>query len=195
MLFPTAYFPSILYVQEIAQFKKIELECLESFPKQTIRNRCYILSANGPLCLSIPIVHSKQTVLKTKDILFDNSKNWQKNHLRAIKSAYASSPYFEDYYFDIEDLLLNNPSNSLLSLNLRIMKKMLEFIDVQIEFNYNSSFSKNEPNRNRNYFEKEIDVQKYHQVFILKNGFFSNPSFLDLLMNEGPMARNIILKK
>ena len=48
-LFPSAYFPSIGYLKLLNKFQDAQIDLHENFVKQSIRNRCEILSANGKL--------------------------------------------------------------------------------------------------------------------------------------------------
>ena len=53
VVFPTAYFGSIAYFQQIMQHGSVSVEVWDTFPKQTFRNRCVILGAQGPLRLTL----------------------------------------------------------------------------------------------------------------------------------------------
>ena len=181
-------------MESLLNSEKLRIEKEETFPKQTIRNRCAILTANGPLNLIVPILHSKVKNQKTSDIEIDCGQNWQSKHLQAIKSAYASAPYFEDYFWKIEDILSVKSPCKLIDLNTEITRMLSECIDEKITMIYTECFIKNTIGRDTNYLNKSYSVQRYHQVFNEKFGFVSNLSFLDLLMNEGPMARHFVLK-
>ena len=94
----TAYLPPVAYVKVISGSSATFIEKFENYQKQSYRNRCYIYSANGPLPLIIPIVRGGDD-RKIDTIRIDYSKEWQKQHWRAIFSAYNTSPFF-DYYKD-----------------------------------------------------------------------------------------------
>ena len=93
----TAYSPPIEYFASFINSQTLLIESCENYQKQTYRNRCHILTANGLLPLIIPIVRSSSKYIK--DIRIDNSSQWQLKHWRAIFSAYKSSPFFD--YYDI----------------------------------------------------------------------------------------------
>jgi hypothetical protein len=38
---------------------------------------------------------------KNKDIIVDNSTDWQKQHYKSLETAYRSSPFFEFFEDDI----------------------------------------------------------------------------------------------
>lgn len=53
------YLPCLAYMTLLTQGEqKLSFEVMEHFPKQTYRNRTYILGANGVEFLSVPVVHA-----------------------------------------------------------------------------------------------------------------------------------------
>jgi hypothetical protein len=137
-ILPIAYFPSVHYLKEYFSEESTHLEIHENFVKQSIRNRCEILSGNGVLRLSIPLNHSNGIKIKTKDIRIDFGKSWQTNHWKAIKSAYASAPYFEDYEQQINQILLSK-DEFLLDKNQRIFEFLFSILEINktIDLCYN----------------------------------------------------------
>ncbi|MCH1480199.1 MAG: WbqC family protein, partial [Crocinitomicaceae bacterium] len=104
-VFPSAYFPCISYLKAYLAHEKRSIELFEHYPKQTLRNRCDIATSNGKLRLSIPIKKPFGSKSLMKDILIDQDAQWQKEHWRSIRTAYAGAPYFEEYAHDIEALI------------------------------------------------------------------------------------------
>ncbi|EFK96299.1 WbqC-like protein family, partial [sediment metagenome] len=108
ILVSTAYLPPVAYFSMLFYADEVLIENKENYVKQTYRNRCYILSANGPQLLSVPVLLGSFHKTNIKDIRIDYTKRWQQVHLRAMTSSYRSSPYFE-YYFDrIEKIISTN---------------------------------------------------------------------------------------
>ncbi len=192
-VFPTAYFPSISYLKEFYDCSNPFIEIQENFPKQTIRNRCEILTSNGILTLSVPVLHNSNGKQLTKDVRIDFSKNWQIDHWRAIQSAYASSPYFEDYFEEIKSII-NDKCDFLLEKNEQILEFIESILEVKANYSYTSKFENQIINKKNLFLDRDLKQTKsYQQVFSYNKDFISNLSILDLIFNEGPFCRNWIL--
>ena len=194
-ILPIAYFPSIHYLKEYFLEATTYLEIHENFVKQSIRNRCEILSGNGVLRLSIPLNHSNGIKIKTKDIRIDFGKSWQTNHWKAIKSAYASAPYFEDYEQQINQILLSK-DEFLLDKNQRIFEFLFSILEINKTISYTKIYTEQTDRdfRTIDFMKNSFIIKKYQQVFSYNKKFISNLSILDLLMNEGPFIRQWIFQ-
>ena len=192
-LFPISYFPSIEYFAYLIKFKKILFEVQETFPKQTLRNRCSILSSNGILNLTVPIVKIHKQKQITRDIKISYDLPWQKSHQRSIDAAYNSSAYYL-YFKDDFSFVFEKKHNFLIDLNCEIISIICQNIGISVNFSFTESFEKSnfQIDDFRNQFKKNSsesnikeNIPKYFQVFDSKFGFLPNLSFLDLLYNEG----------
>ncbi|MDD3034794.1 MAG: WbqC family protein [Bacteroidales bacterium] len=189
----TAYLPPVAYVKVISDSSATFIEKFENYQKQSYRNRCYIYSANGPLPLIIPIVRGGDD-RKIDSIRIDYSKEWQKQHWRAIFSAYNTSPFFDYYKDDIYPYYCNQEPY-LLDFNTNILSTILELIGLDTRPRFTSEFRECvegvdlrdviHPKRDE---ETKNKYGQYHQVFAHKYGFLPNLSIVDLLFNEGPNA-------
>ncbi|MDV7400043.1 WbqC family protein, partial [Arthrospira platensis SPKY1] len=99
------YLPPIGFISICEMAKHIQFEIDETYPKQTIKNHCNILTANGTQKLSIPVFRTLGSKSKTRDIQLLQNEHWQKIHWRALTTAYNKSPYFEHYGFRILNIL------------------------------------------------------------------------------------------
>jgi hypothetical protein len=193
-ILPIAYFPSIHYLKEYFSETNTNLEIHENFVKQSIRNRCEILSGNGILRLSIPLNQSNGIKIKTKDIRIDFGKSWQTNHWKAIKSAYASAPYFEDYEQQINQILLAK-DEFLVDKTHRIFEFLFSILEINKTIGYTKLYAEKTERdfRTFDFMQNSFEIKEYQQVFSYGKEFNSNLSMIDLLMNEGPFIRNWIL--
>ena len=192
ILLSTAYLPPIKYFALLAQHSSSIVEVKESYPKQTYRNRCAVLGANGKLNLSIPVKKINGNNSKTEEIEIINTSNWYLNHWRTITSAYSNSPYFLYYKDDLEKYFHGDFSN-LIKLNTAITKELLTIIGINHEIKFSDEFKT--PGNNKLDFRYSIspkintsnnEFDKYIQVFSNKFGFMANLSIIDLLFNLGP---------
>ncbi len=189
-IFHPTYFSSIYQFIKLRQAKQIVYEVNDSYQKQTYRNRCYVLGANGKQLLNVPIqkVSGKQ---QTKDIKIDYNENWQQQHLKSLFSAYRSSPFFEFYIDDLETIFLKKETY-LLDLNLKTLEIISDLLPLNLKYATTKEYEKEVVNDYRHLVnaknEKSLNLSKYRQVFSDKYDFIENLSVLDLLFNEGPNA-------
>ena len=119
IVLPTAYWGPRSWFECFAKAEPDDpprIEVFDSFPKQTLRNRCLILDpTNTRVMLTVPVkkVESKQL---TRDVEISYQQHWQHQHWNAILSAYKKSPYF-DYYADFIRPLYEREYRFLLDLN------------------------------------------------------------------------------
>lgn len=192
-IFPTAYFGSIAYFKALCSYDHVIIESHETFPKQTLRNRTMINTANGHLRLSVPVEKPNGSKSVTGEIKLADRSKWRAEHWRAIKTAYSSSPYFDHYGMEVEDLI-NSDKPDLVEFNNEITTRILKWLDLEIELSPSSSYSVQDSMDYRNHFKSsQPSPPPYIQVF--ENEVYSDSlSILDAVFCEGPMARNLLLK-
>ena len=185
-LLPISYLGPVAYYSAILQSEEIFIETKEHFIKQSCRNRCTIMGANGTQTLTIPKERKSSDKTLISDINISNQDNWQKSHWQSIVSAYNSSPFFE-YYKDELLPFYNTKHSTLFDFNLKLSKTILELMQVEKKLNFTSKFQK-ECNgldlRSSKFILK--NQEEYQQVFCEKYSFIPNLSILDVLFNLGP---------
>ncbi|MGD0582035.1 MAG: WbqC family protein [Bacteroidales bacterium] len=201
-LLSSAYFPPTNYISLIAAADEILLEKEENYVKQTYRNRCRIYAANGPMTLSVPVLDGSFRKTLLKDIRIDYTKRWQQVHIRAIESAYRSSPYFE-YYFDEIKSVISAGHELLIDLNLQSIRTALKISGITTPVGYTEYFEK--PSGESYDFRYILSPKQpdslskfsfayYLQVFTDRHGFVPGLSILDLLFNSGPDSSDLLKK-
>ena len=191
-VFPTAYMPPIGYLSLLKESSQLTIEAHEHYIKQSIRNRAYILSANGIQSLTIPIKRNKNLRITSSQAEIDNKTPWQQNHLRSIRSAYGKAPYFDYYYPDIEKIILT-PFDTMIELNTTLTSYILNKVKLDIPITKTESYIKKNKNDYRNIFNKDgkvpqIKHKAYIQAFCDRFEFTDNLSSIDLLFNTGTEA-------
>ena len=175
MILPTTYlgpvewyrrFLSPIAQRPIPDTRYPIIEVMESFPKQTYRNRCTITTPDGPLTLSIPVKRADSKQL-TRDVEISYQQRWQHQHWIALTSAYKRTPYF-DYYADFFRPFYEQETHFLVDFNEKIHEVIHQLI--------------------RN---SEFKIQ--HSTFTtdwsgldLESCFGDGQSILDLLFEYGP---------
>ncbi len=193
----TAYLPPSEYFASIADYDEVLIEREENYLKQTYRNRCYILSANGIQQLSVPVLLGSFHKTPVRDIRIDYSKRWQQVHLRALMSAYGSSPFFIYYYETIREIIVENHIY-LLDLNTELLEVILKMIRLDKKVAYTNVFRPVEGNSNDLRYSispkqtSKYSPGKYQQVF--ESGLPVSPklSILDILFNAGPETKTYL---
>jgi hypothetical protein len=198
VLVQPTYFSTIAQYVAIAKSDQLIFEVEDNFQKQTYRNRCYINTSNGKQLLNVPVQHKKGIKQKTKDVKIDYKDNWQKQHLKSLKTAYSSSPFFEFYIDDLLPLFEKKVS-FLLDLNLKCHQLIMDALQLEIPFKKTKIFSKETSfldvrNLSIDKNQTSHNLERYIQVFEQNNSFIANLSVLDLIFMEGPNA-SIYLEK
>ena len=111
--------PRAWWVASLSPDARIGL--LETFPKQTFRNRIRIQQRNGVLLdISLPIVHDAGRT--TANVRLEKS-GWERSLWRSLTAAYAYTPFWEVLSPELEPLLCDVP-DELLIYSQRIQQWM-----------------------------------------------------------------------
>ena len=115
MILPTAYLPPLSYLKALMS-EPATIEQMETFEKQTFRNRALIRDAKGELVrLTIPVKKVEHKQL-TRDIEISYQTRWQHQHWITLVSTYRHTPYFA-YFADYLQPFYEKEYKWLLDLN------------------------------------------------------------------------------
>lgn len=163
--------------------------------KQSLRSRCHVFGANGPLHLNVPKAKSENRTPIDECKIF-SGENWKVQHWRSLESAYKNSPFF-DYYADELKPFFEEEHTLLFELGLKSIQTICEFLNIQFEPSFTSTYEV-EPNATdlRNAWNKKEYASKppvkifheYIQVFADRHPFQADLSILDLLFCLGPQS-------
>lgn len=190
------YLPNILWMRHFLTNNCV-IDVNEHFVKQTFRNRAVILSANGPMALTIPILKTAHK-MPVNTLVTDNSIHWQRQHWESLKSAYGSAPYFI-HYADAFEKIYNSQVTNLSAFEIELLKLCIKLLKVDVTLNFSESYvvcgdegldMRNQINPK---IKPEATFKPYLQVFADKFPFEANLSVVDVLFNQGPRSIDYIL--
>ena len=183
----TAYLPPVAYFQWWRSVDEVVLEAHENYQKQGYRNRTFILGANGPLRLSVPLQKGKHERLPVREVRIDHKLPWPTQHWQSIRSAYGRAPYFE-HYADYLAPHFERRYEFLFDLNLALIDTLLPLVRDLTPYRLSDKYelSPNEidgrqtlrPNRPLPDF---LAPRPYPQVFSDRFGFTPGLSVIDAL--------------
>lgn len=195
-LFSTAYLPPLSYLAILAQNGRGVVEAHENYVKQSYRNRCHIITANGKLSLSIPIRHQGGLKIPIRELRTDERQAWRRVHWRAITSAYSGSPFFLYYADELRDLILGGP-DLVYDLNMGLLLWLLDSLNIPAELTESVSYTElgaAQDYRSLIHPKRPVmTMPPYYQVFADRHGFMEDLSAIDLLFNLGPESKEYLL--
>ncbi|MGC4057511.1 MAG: WbqC family protein [Chitinophagaceae bacterium] len=200
---PVLPFPNLYWWKNCLKATEIILDAGEHFQKMSFRNRYLIAGPDGVITLSIPVAEGRQQRRPMRDVLTDPRDKWQIRHWRTLQSAYNRSPYFEFYAPMLEHLFVN-PYEQLYDFNVASIHALASCLGIAPVFResreYISLLPEGAADLRGDFLCKDYeghfgaDSLRYYQVFEDRAGFLPNLSVLDLLFNEGPAARSLLLR-
>ena len=202
MIFPSYYHAPISYYAVLLNSdQSISIETHDHYSKQTYRNRCRIMGANGVLSLIVPVVkeHGRKTWMK--DVRIEYDAPWQRIHWQSIISAYASAPFFE-FFEDSYRYIYEKEYTFLADLNMDLLRSTQDVLQLNIHLSDSEEYTPQaqdadlsasiHPKKKFEHRHFLFHPVRYHQVFADRHGFQPDLSILDLLFNEGPNAPGIL---
>jgi len=140
----TAHQP--VYLPWLGLFHKIALADLfcyfdiVQYQRKDYNNRNKIKTSNGELWLSVP-VESKNHLNKNVSKILIVQGNWVKKHLKSIELNYKKTPFFKDYFPELQSILINESKNSLGYLNLKLLEFFMECLSIDTQIVKASDYS------------------------------------------------------
>lgn len=192
MTLSTAYLPNIQYFTKLLTGNAV-IEAHENFQKQSFRNRTEIMTSDGTRTLTVPIIWNHNRKMAIREVLIDNSAPWQRTHWRAIRAAYAASPYFEHYADSLEPLF-HQRFDYLWELNCIVTQELLVIFKSSAKLRFTQEYATHVQDDFRNsispkprlrYPDPCFTPPLYYQVFSDRQPFVPNLSIIDYLFCEG----------
>jgi len=179
-------------VQWFAQLRNADCLITESGPlqKQSLLNRCWIKTAQGPYALTIPLIHTG-AARRYENTQISYHENWPVRFLRTITTNYRKSAYYEYYFPELEEIFRAKP-NTLLDLNHQCIVLMCRVFQIK------PSFSDNEVDFRLDeiLFPPTPSLVSSRSIshFQLYGDFTPGLSALDVLFHYGPDGNTVFDK-
>lgn len=188
------YNPPVQYFWHAFRSDSLLLEAQENYIKQSYRNRCHILTAQGVQMLSVPVLRggSKHKTHIT-EIEIDYSQKWCNVHWRTLQAAYGRAPYFEFYSDYIREVYARQPK-FLFDLNVDLLRLYLNLLKLDKPVGFTDVYQTEVSGkvldlRNRIHpkiYSDNLHIKPYKQVF--GKHFAPELSIIDLLFTQGPAS-------
>jgi hypothetical protein len=187
------YHAPIRYFQHAAAATSILIERHENYIKQSYRNRCHLLTSQGMLALTVPVVKGNRKTRITQ-VEIDYRQNWTDLHWRTIRSAYGSAPFFAFYADYILNIYEQRPKY-LFDLDLQLLMLYLRLLGIAQKVTFTEEYIPEHGQQVRDLrnlihpkiHADSLPVKQYKQVF--GKQFAPGLSILDLLFSLGPEAQ------
>lgn len=198
LLIEPHYLGSLEYYVILLGADEVTFEVSQHYKKQTYKNRCYFVTSQGLIPLTVPVKYGNRTPLR--EVRIDHSQSWLRAHWGALYSAYGKAPFYA--FFEEEFRKVWETRHTfLIDLNLEMMTLCLRCLHCDMPYSLTEKYDKMSESDVCDFREK-IDLKKlfterkiylpfpYLQTF--GNKFVPNPSIVDLLMCEGNRAAEVL---
>lgn len=187
------YFGNICFIELLYKEKQVCFDSHAPFTKMSFKNKMVILSAQGPLALTIPIVGGRDQKTAINNIRIAYDAPWQAQHFKALKTCYKRAPYFEYYEADLEKLYTTKTElliefleacHQFLQKAVKGKWKLIQYNEYVQKIKEEETKKEIHPWQPNNYAQFPIQ-HEYQQVFTSPTGFIQNLSILDMLFCVG----------
>jgi hypothetical protein len=193
------YLPSLEYMACLLRAKRVHIEMCGHYQKQSYRNRCHVLGANGLTKLIVPVEGSGKKIPEGK-IRIDYRQKWQQQHWRTLQSAYGKSPFFE-HYADFFEGIYSRPYERLYEWNRELLTICLKLLGQPCSLIETETYKKEPDNeildmRSVIHSKEDYSHRSFYRPYsypqLFGKDFAPNLSVLDLLFCEGPRSLRIL---
>lgn len=189
------YLGSLEYYTLISKYDIILFDVDKPFKKQTYRNRAYTLGSNQTHTLIVPVSYSGG--IELQHVAIDYTQRWVKDHWGAFYSSYGKAPFFE-YFSEELYRIWKEETHFLIDLNMKLIQYTFSILGwkKEVSWTHEHDIIAGDDFRDIIVPKKRFEPRKIYQPHpygqLFGKSFVANLSILDLIMNEGPAAAQIL---
>jgi hypothetical protein len=175
----TAYLPPVGYWQAMLQASHVLVEAHENYQKRSIRNRCVVVGANGPVVLSIPLQKGKNQQMPIRDVRIAYEEHWQNQHFKILQTCYRRAPLY-DHIFDKLAPLFEKKPPFLFDWNILILESLCALSATRCTIELTSDWQPAYSGKIKDF--RRVDWQEndpYPQLYEDRLGFTNGLSVID----------------
>ncbi|MFH1453385.1 MAG: WbqC family protein [Armatimonadota bacterium] len=131
------YIPWLGFFDQLAKSDTFVIYDDVQYDKNGWRNRNRIKTPQGSLWLTVPVLTKGKNSPSNREVMIDNKHMWQKKHISSIYQSYYKSPYFKDYFYRLESILLKD-YEKLLDLNMDIIYLLADCLGIETKILFSS---------------------------------------------------------
>ncbi|NUO80012.1 WbqC family protein [candidate division KSB1 bacterium] len=221
---PPQYFPGCHFFYKVAHVGSFVLADDLQFTTHGACNRMRIKTDAGAAWLTVPVLIKGRAGQLIKDVRIDNATNWRMKHWKTLRSHYGRAAYFEKYADQLERIF-RREWRFLVDLNLAAFEFIHPALHMKCAWYRSSAWGITAQgterivemgrrlqagrylteHENAKFLQEEkfakagIELEffsftprAYHQQY---GAFTPHLSALDLLLNEGEEAREVLMKR
>ena len=184
------YFGSVALWRDAVRAGGFAFRQNEHYQRRTQRNRCVVATAQGRHLLSVPLSAGKHERCPVREVRIDYQEDWPRRHFQTLIAAYGSAPFWPEYSVGLESLYARRPLR-LWDWNWPLVAWVAEEIDADLVLAEADDWQPGVDAAPAS-LQPDPSLPPYPQVFAERTGYLSNLSALDLLMCQGPRARDYL---
>ena len=170
------YLPWLGYFNKIVRSDVFVIFDDVQFPigkKGFFGNRNQIKTNSGQLWLTVPVLDRSKC--KNFNEIKINYNGWNEKHVKNIENFYRKSPYFDLYYEDIKNLLLQEYDN-FSELSTKLITYFMNVLDINTKIMHSSEIC------------KDVDLTGMDKIFYILEQLNTDT----YISSDGPGSRRYI---
>lgn len=128
------YLPWAGYFYKMARCDVFVFMDSVQYSRTSYTARCSIKQVDGRAhWLSVPVLKKGRYFQNVGQVVIDNQRPWQAEHLKTLESCYSRTPHFKEYSW-LLDLVYGQKWDNLSQLNRAVIIKLAEHLGLKAKF-------------------------------------------------------------